>query len=35
MCQFKTKDSELIAYPLCLDNISEDFLVDNMKETGL
>ena len=31
----KTKDSEIIAAPLCLRNISRDFPVDNMKKTGL
>ena len=35
MYQFKAKDSELIAYPLGLGNISENFTVDNMKKTGL
>ena len=33
--KFKTKDSEIVAYPLCLGNISKDFSVDNMKKTGL
>ena len=33
--KFKTKDSEIVAIPLCLGNISKDFLVDNMKKTGL
>ena len=36
--KFKTKDSEIVATPLCLGNISKDFQnisVDNMKETGL
>ena len=32
---FKAKDYEIKANPLCLGNISEDFLVDNMKNTGL
>ena len=31
----KTKDSEIIAAPICLGNISRDFSVDNMKKTGL
>ena len=35
ICQFKAKYSELIAYPLRLVNISEDFTDDNMKETRL
>ena len=29
------QDSEIVAYPLCLGNISKDFSVDNMKKTGL
>ena len=33
--KFKTKDSEIIAALICLGNISRDFLVDNMKKTGL
>ena len=33
--KFKAKDSEIIASPLCLGNISKDWLVDNMKRTGL
>ena len=33
--KFKAKDSENIATPLCLGNISKDFLVYNMKQTGL
>ena len=33
--QFKAKHSEISAYPLCLGNISKDWSVDNMKETGL
>ena len=32
---FKTKDSEIVATPLCLGNISKDWSVDNMKDTGL
>ena len=32
--KFKAKDSEITGYPLCLGNISEDWLVDNMKKTG-
>ena len=31
----KTNDSEILAAPLCLGNISEDCLVDNMRKTGL
>ena len=33
--QFKAKNLELNAYPLCLSNISKDFMVSNMKKTGL
>ena len=33
--KFKTKDSKIVAYLLCLGNISKDFSVDNMKKTGL
>ena len=33
--KFKTKDSEIIAAPLCLESISKDFSVDNMRNTGL
>ena len=33
--KFKAKDSEIKATPLCLGNVSKDFPVDNMKETGL
>ena len=33
--KFKAKDSEINATPLCLRNISKDFLVDNTKNTGL
>ena len=32
--KFKTKDSEIVASPLCLGNISKDWEVDNMKRTG-
>ena len=32
---FKAKDSETVATPLCLGNISKDWSVDNMKDTGL
>ena len=31
----KAKDSEILAPPLCLGNISKDWRVDNMKKTGL
>ena len=33
--KFKVKDSEIIATPLYLGNISKDWSVDNMKGTGL
>ena len=34
--KFKAKDSAIVATPLCLGNISKDWLVDNMKKkTGL
>ena len=33
--KFKTKDSKIVATPLCLGNISKDFAVDNMKKTAL
>ena len=33
--KFKTKDSMIITTPLCLGNISKDWSVDNMKDTGL
>ena len=32
--QSKAKDSEIVASPLCLGNISKDWLVDNLKKTG-
>ena len=32
--KFKAKDSEIVAIPLCLGNISKDLPVDNMKKTG-
>ena len=33
--KFKASDSEIVATPLCLGNISKDWSVDNMKRTGL
>ena len=33
--KFKAKDSEIVATPLCLGNISKDWSVDYMKKTGL
>ena len=32
--EFKVKDSEIVANPLCLGNISQDWSTDNMKKTG-
>ena len=32
--KFKAKDSEIVATPLCLGNISKDWSVDNMTKTG-
>ena len=32
--KFKEKDSEIVANPLCLGNVSKDFSIDNMKKTG-
>ena len=33
--KFKEKDSEIVEASLCLGNISKDWSVDNMKDTGL
>ena len=33
--KFKAKDSEIVATPLCLGNISNDLSVRNMKKTAL
>ena len=33
--EFKAKNSEIVATPLCLGNISKDFSADNMKKIGL
>ena len=32
--KFNAKDSEIVATPLCLGNISKVWSVDNMKKTG-
>ena len=32
--KFKAKDSEIVATPLCLVNISKDWSVDNIKKPG-
>ena len=31
--KFKEKDSEIVATPLCIGNISKDWSIDNMKKT--
>ena len=33
--KFKAKDSEIVAIPLCLGNVSKDWSTDNMKKTRL
>ena len=33
--QFKAKDSEINAVPLCFGNVQKDFSADNMKKIGL
>ena len=33
--KFKAKDSETLAYLLCLGNISKDWSIDDIKKTGL
>ena len=33
--KFKANDSEIVASPLCLGNISKDWLIDNMKKQVL
>ena len=33
--KFTTKDTQFNAIPLCVENTSKDFPVDNMKNTGL
>ena len=33
--KFKANNFEIVATPLCLGNISKDWIVDNMKKTGL
>ena len=35
ICKFKAKDSEIVARPLSLGNISKDWSTDNMKKTWL
>ena len=33
--RFKPKDSEIVANPICLGNVSEDFYVANMKKNRI
>ena len=33
--KFRVKDSEIVATPVCLGNISKNWSVDNMKKNGL
>ena len=33
--KFKAKDSEITPYELCLGNISKDWAIENLKNTGL
>ena len=33
--KIKAKDSQIVAFPLCLGNILEDFSADDMRKTGL
>ena len=33
--KFKVKDSEIVATPLCIGNITKEFSEDNTKKTGL
>ena len=35
MIKFKAKDSEIVANPLCLGDVSNDFSESNLKKTGL
>ena len=35
MYQFKAKNPDMKAYPVCLVNVSKDFTIDNMKKTRL
>ena len=32
--KFKARDSEVVATPLCLESISKDWSIDNMKRTS-
>ena len=33
--KFKSKDPEILPYPLCLENISRDWSVDDLKKNGM
>ena len=33
--KFKEKDSEIVATPLCLRNVSKDFFLDKIKKTAV
>ena len=33
--KFKAKNSEIVATPICLGNVSIDWSIDDMKRTGL
>ena len=33
--KFKAKDSEIVASPICLENISKDWPADNMKKNWI
>ena len=33
--KFKVKNSELIKYPMCLGDLSKDYIANNHKDTGL
>ena len=35
ICKFKAKDSEIVASPFCLGNMSKDWSTDNMKKQDL
>ena len=35
LLEFKAKDSEIVATPLCLGNILKDWSVDNMKKNWI
>ena len=33
--KYKAKDSEIVSYPLCVGDLSKDFVVGYMRATGL